>query len=118
MKEVGRLLILFGCAFLVFCGDIIFSLYFGEICCIALMGVELIICGLLTIKFAEKMKINLNKKFTLAMLAAGLGLVVGKVNAIIYTYFGVQYFFALLSAEYVICILLLIKFDDKGEDKL
>lgn len=52
------------------------------------------------------------------MLAAGLGLVIGKVNAIIYTYFGTQYFFALLSAEYIICILLLIKSDDKGEDKL
>lgn len=61
---------------------------------------------------------NRNNKFTLALLAAGLGLVVGKVNEIIYTYFGVQYFFALLSAEYVICILLLIKSDDKGEDKL
>ena len=54
MKELGRLLILLGCAFLVFCGDIIFSLYFGEICCIALMGVELIICGLLVIKFGDK----------------------------------------------------------------
>ena len=54
MKELGRLLILLGCAFLVFCGDILFSLYFGEICCIALMGVELIICGLLAIKFDDK----------------------------------------------------------------
>lgn len=52
------------------------------------------------------------------MLTVGLGLVVGTVNHIIYTYFGVQYFFALLSAEYIICILLLIKSDDKGEDKL
>lgn len=61
---------------------------------------------------------NKNKKFTLALLAVGLGLVVGTVNQIIYAYFGVQYFFALLSAEYAICILLLIKSDDKGEDKL
>lgn len=52
------------------------------------------------------------------MLTVGLGLVVGTVNHIIYTYYGVQYFFALLSAEYIICILLLIKSDDKGEDKL
>lgn len=64
------------------------------------------------------MKINLNKKFTLALLTVGLGLVVVTVNKIIYTYFGIQYFFALLSAEYIICILLLIKSDDKGEDKL
>ena len=61
---------------------------------------------------------NRNKKFTLAVLAVGLALVVGTVNAIIHAYFGIQYFFALLSAEYVICILLLIKSDDKGEDKL
>ena len=49
------------------------------------------------------------------MLAVGLASV---VNAIINAYFGIQYFFALLSAEYVICILLLIKSDDKTEDKL
>lgn len=52
------------------------------------------------------------------MLAVGLTSVVSAVNAIINAYFGIQYFFALLSAEYVICILLLIKSDDKGEDKL
>lgn len=61
---------------------------------------------------------NRNKKFTLAMLAVGLASVVSAVNAIINAYFGIQYFFALLSAEYVICILLLIKADDKTEDKL
>lgn len=61
---------------------------------------------------------NRNNKFTLAMLAVGLALVVSAVNAIINAYFGIQYFFALLSAEYVICILLLIKSDDKTEDKL
>lgn len=82
------------------------------------MGVELIICGLLTIKFADKMKVNLNKKFTWPMLAVCLASVVSAVNSIIYDYFGIQYFFALLSAEYVICILLLIKSDDKTEDKL
>lgn len=61
---------------------------------------------------------NRNKKITLALLAVGLGLVAVTVNHIIYAYFGVQYFFALLSAEYAICILLLIKSDDKTEDKL
>ena len=64
------------------------------------------------------MKMKLNNKFTLAMLAVGLASVVSAVNAIINAYFGIQYFFALLSAEYVICILLLIKADDKTEDKL
>lgn len=59
-----------------------------------------------------------NNKFTLAMLAVGLASVVSAVNAIINAYFGIQYFFALLSAEYIICILLLIKSDDKTEDKL
>lgn len=49
---------------------------------------------------------NRNNKFTLAMLAVGLASVVSAVNAIINAYFGIQYFFALLSAEYVICILL------------
>lgn len=52
------------------------------------------------------------------MLAVGLASVVSAVNAIINAYFGIQYFFALLSAEYIICILLLIKSDDKTEDKL
>lgn len=59
---------------------------------------------------------NRNNKFILSTLTVGLGAVA--VNEIIYNYFGVQYFFALLSAEYIICILLLIKSDDKGEDKL
>lgn len=61
---------------------------------------------------------NRNKKFTLAVLAVGLAPVVSAVNAIINAYFSIQYFFALLSAEYAICILLLIKSDDKTEDKL
>lgn len=61
---------------------------------------------------------NRNKKFTLAVLAVGFASVVSAVNAIINAYFGIQYFFALLSAEYVICGLLIIKFADKTEDKL
>lgn len=52
------------------------------------------------------------------MLAVCLASVVSAVNSIIYDYFGVQYFFALLFAEYTTIILLLIRSDDKTKDKL
>lgn len=54
MKEIGRVFILTGCAFIVFTGDLIIGSYFGEIGCLVSLGVELVICGLLLIKFGNK----------------------------------------------------------------
>lgn len=54
MKEIGRVFILTGCAFIVFAGDLIIGSYFGEISCLASLGVELVICGLLLIKSDDK----------------------------------------------------------------
>lgn len=54
MKEIGCVFILTGCAFIVFTGDLIIGSYFGEIGCLASLGVELVICGLLLNKFGNK----------------------------------------------------------------
>ena len=53
MKELGYILTVSGCIFLVMAGDIVIDSYFGEIACLTAIGVELIICGLLLNKFGD-----------------------------------------------------------------
>lgn len=53
MKELGYILTVSGCIFLVMAGDIVIDSYFGGIACLTAIGVELIICGLLLNKFGE-----------------------------------------------------------------
>mgnify|MGYP007025924154 CR=1 FL=1 len=58
------------------------------------------------------------KEIGYTMLSIGIALAVVTADVIIGVYFGVQYCFLLMSVEFTICGLLLIKFDDKTEDKL
>lgn len=58
MKELGYILTVSGCIFLVMTGDIVIDSYFGEIACLTAIGVELIICGLLLNKFGDNIDDN------------------------------------------------------------
>lgn len=54
------------------------------------------------------------KEIGYTMLSVGLALAVVVADAIIGVYFGIQYCFLLMSVEFTICGLLLIKFADKN----
>lgn len=62
MKELGYILTVSGCIFLVMVGDIVIDSYFGEIACLTAIGVELIICGLLLNKFGDNIDDNSDEK--------------------------------------------------------
>lgn len=58
------------------------------------------------------------KEYGVVLLMLGCFMALFTINLIVGCSLGMQYFFLLIAAVLIICGLLIIKFDDKTEDKL
>lgn len=60
----------------------------------------------------------MKKMYGVILLGLGCIIALITIDCVVGVHFGVQYFFLSMAAELIICGLLIIKSDDKTEDKL